>query len=119
MRIGNRQKLFLPSIDPTDTGIGLAFRAMPVEARVIGVAAIFAVRAFITMITEISSATAPDGFHHFQMQPRNPIAIVFDELFPDGAGYIGHFERWPLHLNVGFDFSAGKHQSVKRTDGCA
>ena len=32
MRIWNRKKFFLPSIDPTSAGVGLAFWAMPIAA---------------------------------------------------------------------------------------
>jgi hypothetical protein len=32
MRIGDRKKFFLPPIDPTTAGVGLAFWAMPVSA---------------------------------------------------------------------------------------
>ena len=32
MRIWNRKKFFLPTIDPTKAGVGLAFWAMPVSA---------------------------------------------------------------------------------------
>ena len=32
MRIWNRKKFFLPSIDPTTAGVGLAFWAMPIKA---------------------------------------------------------------------------------------
>jgi hypothetical protein len=31
MRIGNGQEFFLPPVDPTHPGVGLAFRAMPVS----------------------------------------------------------------------------------------
>jgi hypothetical protein len=31
MRIGDRKKFFLPPIDPTTAGVGLAFWAMPVS----------------------------------------------------------------------------------------
>lgn len=31
VRVGNREKLFLPPVDPTHAGVGLAFRAMPVS----------------------------------------------------------------------------------------
>ena len=32
MRIGDREKVFLPPVDPTKAGVGLAFWAMPIKA---------------------------------------------------------------------------------------
>jgi hypothetical protein len=102
VRVRNRKKFFLPRVDPTHAGVGLAFRAMPIATGVIGVAGIsaFRIRAFIQVIAEISRATALDRSKNLQMLPRDPFSAVFDELFPDGADNVGHFEQRPLHLRV-------------------
>jgi len=70
------------------------------------------------MPAEFPSATAHDRSKNFQMLSCDPLSAVFDELFPDGADNIGHFERRPLHLFVRIGCFIWK-QSIKRTDCCA
>ena len=67
MCIRNRKKFFLPSIDPTTAGVGLAFWSVPIKTRVVRVAGISAFRicAFIQVIAEISRAAALDRSQNF------------------------------------------------------
>ena len=67
MSIWYGKKFFLPSIDPTTAGVGLAFWAVPIKTRVVRVAGISAFRicAFIQVIAEISRAAALDGSQNF------------------------------------------------------
>jgi len=98
LEIRDRKKLFLPSIDPTTAGVGLAFWAMPILAciRVAGISAI-RIRAFIQVIAEISRAASLDGSENLQMLRGDPCTAVFDELLSRSTDDIGHLERWPLH----------------------
>ena len=98
MRIRNWKKFFLPSIDPTKAGVGLAFWAVSIKTRVVRVAGISAIRirAFIQVIAEISRSAAFDRSQNFQMLPCDPVAAIFDEAFSNDADNIGHFDLWPL-----------------------
>jgi hypothetical protein len=70
------------------------------------------------MIAKLSSATVLNGSENFQVLFCNPASAIFDKLFPDGADYIGHFERRPFHLFFWIVFLYGKIQRVKRADSC-
>ena len=102
MRIWNRKKFFLPSIDPTTAGVGLAFWAVSIKTRVVRVAGIsaFRIRAFIQVIAKIGCTTALDRSQNFQMLSCDPIAAIFDEAFSNGADNIGHLDWRPVHLLV-------------------
>jgi hypothetical protein len=120
MRIWNRKKFFLPSIDPTTAGVGLAFWAVSIKTRVVRVAGIsaFRIRAFIQVIAEIGCTTALDRSQNFQMLSRDPVAAIFDEALSNSADNIGHLDWWPVHLFVRIGCFIWK-QSIERTNGGA
>ena len=54
--------------------------------------------AFIEMAAECGGTTQPNGQQHFDMLPKKPVAVSFDEVVSRGADDIGHLQRRPAHL---------------------
>src|SRR5271169_2728705 len=96
MDVARREKFSLPCGDPAFAGRGLALRAVPVSAAVVGDGGTMpAAGAFIEMTAECGGATARNGQQYFDMLPAEPLAISFDEGSSRGADEIGHLEGRP------------------------
>jgi hypothetical protein len=54
--------------------------------------------ALIKMAAESSSTTPRNGSQHFDVLPREPLAVSFDERLSCSADDIGHLQRRPTHL---------------------
>jgi hypothetical protein len=98
--IGDGQKFFPALLDPAQTGIGLAFRAMPIPARVVGVAGIAATGALVDVPAESGRSAMCDRPQHLQMPAGEPPSAAFDEGMSRGADDIGHLQRWSIHLRL-------------------
>ena len=93
VRIWRGQQLLSSGIHPAVPGIGLAARAMPVSARVIGDGPVTAGRAFIEMSAEGGCATALNGGEHFQMKTIQPVPVIINEVVTCKPNHLGHLQR--------------------------
>jgi hypothetical protein len=57
-----------------------------------------AAHALIEMAAEGSGTTPRNGSQHFDVLPREPRAVSFDERLSGSADDIGHLQRRPAHL---------------------
>src|SRR5437879_12006580 len=91
MDVARRKKFSLTCRDPPFPGGGLALRAVPVSAAVVGDSGTMpAAGALIEMPTEKGGATPPNGQQHFDMLPADPLVVSFEEGSSRGADDIGH-----------------------------
>jgi len=98
MEIARGEKLFLTRSDPAVPSGGLTLRAVAIATAVIrDGGTMSAAHALIEMSAESSSTTPRNGSQHFEVLPREPVAISFDEL-SCSADDIGHLQRRPTHL---------------------
>jgi len=56
-----------------------------------------AASAFIEMAAECGGTTPPNGQQHFDMLPKKPVAVSFDERSSSGADQICDLEQRPGH----------------------
>ncbi len=54
--------------------------------------------AFVEMAAECGGTAPPNGQQHFDMLPKKPVAVSFDEVVSRSADDIGHLQRRPAHL---------------------
>src|SRR5208283_1872547 len=97
VKVANRQQFPSPGAQPLLPGVGLALRTVPVSAGVVRDGLIPAANALIAMPTECSRAATLDGSKHFELAPRERIAIAFEELVACPADDIGHLPGWSCH----------------------
>ena len=92
------QKFLLPPHEPPVAGVGLALRAVPVAAGVIGDGLMAATGALIAMSAQRSRAAACDRVEHLVLRPGQRCARPFAEPVACDADHVGHLEGWPRHL---------------------
>src|SRR5215471_17425883 len=98
VKVRDRQKFILPSLDPSLTGLGLALRAMAVTTAIEGDSQILAaVQALIDMTTESSRPAARDGAHDVELLEPEPAAMSLDKWPAQRAEDIGHLHGGPVH----------------------
>src|SRR6516162_3075127 len=97
VKVANRQQFPSPGAQPLLPGIGLALRTVPVSARVVREGLIPTAKALIAMPTECGRAATRDCAQHFELAPRERIAITFEELVSCPADDIGHLPGWSCH----------------------
>ena len=93
MDVAGRQQLALTLLEPADTGVALALRAVPVAARVVGDGRVSAAGALVAMAAESGRPTARDRRQHLLMLTVDPSAAAFHEALPDVANDVGHVHR--------------------------
>jgi hypothetical protein len=102
MEIARGEKLLLTRSDPAVPSGGLTLRAMAVPTTVIrDGGTMSAAHAFIEMTAESSRTASRNGSQYFDVLPREPVAVSFDECLSRSADQIGHLERRPVHLFFG------------------
>jgi hypothetical protein len=57
-----------------------------------------AAQALIEMTAESGGPTTPNGPQYFDVLPREPMAVSFDERLSCRADDVGHLQRRPAHL---------------------
>src|ERR1035437_4904623 len=101
MDVARGEKFLTTRLEPTEAGVGLTLRAVPVASAVVGDGRTVAtVDALIEMPAQGGGATACDGSQHSVVLPGNPPAAAFDEGASRGVHQIGHLKRRPVHLRV-------------------
>jgi hypothetical protein len=80
VKVAGRQKLILPSLDPSLTGLGLALGAMAITTAIEGDSQILAaVQALIDMTTESSRPAARDGANNLELLEPEPASMSLDK----------------------------------------
>src|SRR6516162_1068842 len=97
VKVANRQQFPSSGAQPLLPGIGLALWTVPVSAGVVRDGLMPAAHASIAMASECGRAATRDGAQHFELAPRERIAIVFEELVACLADDIGHLPGWSCH----------------------
>src|SRR5271165_727146 len=97
MEVANRQQFPSPGAQPLLPGVGLALRTVPISAGVVRDGLMPAANALIAMPTECGRAATRDCAKHFELRPRERIAITFAELVACPADDIGHLPGWSCH----------------------
>ena len=97
--VAYRQEFLLPLMQPLLPGIGLTLRAVPITARVVRDGLITAAQALVAVPAEGTRTAAHDGRQHFDLGPRQRLAIAFEELASGSANDIGHLPGWPRQLS--------------------
>jgi hypothetical protein len=99
MEIARGEKLLLTGSDPAVPSGGLTLRAVAIATAVVGDGgAMSAPHALIKMAAESSSTTPRNRSQHFNVLPREPLAVSFDESLSCSADDIGHLQRRLTHL---------------------
>ena len=93
MKVLHRQEFFHSFLKPFATGFGLAFRAMPVSAGIVGVEGMPAVIALIHMTAESCGPTGDEGVDHLPLLGADLSQLV--EMVPKDISY---FPTWSLPL---------------------
>src|SRR5215831_952360 len=98
VKVAGRQKLILPSLDPSLAGLRLALGAMAVTTAIEGDSQILAaVQALIDMTTEQSGPAAHDGAHDLELLELEPASVSLDEWPTQRAEDIGDLHGGPVH----------------------
>src|SRR6516162_7887107 len=97
VEVANRQQFLSPGTQPLFPGIGLALWAVSVSAGVVRDSLMPAAHTSIAMPAECGRAATRDGAKHFELAPRERIAIAFEELVACPADDIGHLPGWSCH----------------------
>src|SRR5664280_1662260 len=99
MGVGRGEKFAAPCFEPVFAGTGLALRAMPVSAAVVGDGgAMSTAGALIDMAAEGGGTATGNGQQHFDVRPANPLAVALDESSSCRADQVGHLQGRPNHL---------------------
>src|SRR5882757_5888567 len=98
VHVAGRQQFPLARLQPAETRVRLASRAMPVAARVIGDGRrMSAGGTAIAVAAECGSATACDREQDLLMLPADPAAAGFHKGRTGTANDIGHLQRRPVY----------------------
>jgi|SRR5215467_6852599 len=98
VKVRDRQKFILPSLDPSLTGLGLALGAMAVTTAIEGDSQILAaVQALIDMTTESSRPAPRDRTHNLELLELEPASVSLDEWPAQRAEDIGDLHGGPVH----------------------
>ena len=96
MGVGRGEQFAAPCFEPAFAGTGLALRAMPVSAAVVGDGgAMSTAGALIDMAAECGGATAGNGQQDFDVRPANPLTVALDESSSCSADQGSSAERCP------------------------
>ncbi len=100
--IAGRQQLPFALLEPADTGVTLASRAVPVATRVVGDGEMSTVGALIAMAAERGGAATCDRHQHLLMLPVDPSAAALNEALSGVTNDVGHLQRRPTQaLRIG------------------
>src|SRR5215471_10774484 len=98
VKVRDRQKFILPSLDPSLTGLGLALGAMAVTTAIEGDSQILAaVQALIDMTTASRRAAPRNGAHNLELLKLEPAPMALDKWPAQRAEDIGHLHGGPVH----------------------
>jgi hypothetical protein len=106
VKVGDRQKVALPRFQPLGTQCGLALGAVPISARVVGDASVFARIALFDVPAEGSGSTSHEIAEHptlLRPERQRGQAFALDHVPDDvsdleGATTLGHREPLQRHL---------------------
>jgi len=84
-------------LDPLGSGERLAFRTMPVPARVIGNALMLATVAPLQVTAQGGGATGFDGLHHAALRARQGRIVLDTIRLAIAAQHVRHLQGGPLH----------------------
>jgi hypothetical protein len=102
VEIRHGEQVFGSLREPLLAVVGLALRAMPVPARVVGDGLVPASGASIQMPAERLRPAVPDGAQRLQVRPREMAIVPVDKAFACRPNDIGHLEGWPIHFFTRF-----------------
>jgi hypothetical protein len=98
MKVTHRQQFVLPGGEPPLSRRRLTLGAVPIPTGVVRDSLVAAPRTPVTMSTQRSGATTYEGEKNFQVDPVNPVAVVFDEATTLSASDVGHLQGRPVHF---------------------
>ena len=98
--VGNRQQLGLAVFEPSPRRRGLALRAMPIAAGIVGDAFVRAVLAALDVSAERGRATGLDRRHDLQLGEAHVTGVGLSPRRPVGAKDVGDLQGRPRHAAV-------------------
>src|SRR5262245_34124182 len=100
VEIGHRQQLGFTVLNPLDFGKGLALRAVPIAAGIIGVPLEPTGGTVFSVATELRRPADLDSVHHLLLRGRYGMGTAVGR--PIEAEDIGDFPRWSTGLAHGW-----------------
>jgi hypothetical protein len=89
------QQLRAAFFQPSGPSHGLTFRAMPIDAGIVGVALVAALITLFEMASQCGCAAGLDGAQHALLRWRQRSSMHLAILVAMGAHNVSQFESWP------------------------